>query len=85
METPGAETRRRVNEICERHGLPMEAVRGPSRCQRVIPARKAVACFLRHEKHMSLSQIGHFLGDRDHTSIHYLIHGRARERREALA
>jgi chromosomal replication initiation ATPase DnaA len=34
---------------------------------------------------MSLSQIGHFLGDRDHTSIHYLIHGRARERREALA
>ena len=85
METPGAETRRRVNEICERHGLPVEAVRGPSRCQRVIPARKAVARFLRHEKHMSLSQIGDFLGGRDHTSIHYLIHGRARERREALA
>jgi chromosomal replication initiation ATPase DnaA len=80
METPGAETRRRVKEICDRHGLPVEVVTGPSRCQRVIPARKAVARYLRHERRMTLSQVGHYLGDRDHTSVHYMIYGRASER-----
>jgi chromosomal replication initiation ATPase DnaA len=80
METPGAETRRRIREICERHGLTLGMVCGPSRCQRVIPVRKAVARFLRNEKRMTLTQIGQYLGDRDHTSIHYLIYGRASER-----
>ena len=46
---------------------------GPSRLRHITEARQAAAWVLRRASPLSLSQIGHLLGGRDHTTIGYSL------------
>jgi chromosomal replication initiation ATPase DnaA len=57
-------------------GSDPQEVRGPRRFPRLVRCRRQIAQELRAEPwRMSLSEIGHALGGRDHTTILSLLRG----------
>jgi chromosomal replication initiation ATPase DnaA len=72
-------------DVAERHGVDPDDVTGPSRLRQIVHARQEVAWKVRQaqtacfEPRFSLSQIGTWLGGRDHTTILHAI--RAHEKR----
>lgn len=83
LPTPGERTRQRIHMICLKHGTELHLVKRYNRARYNIEARREIATYLKMEKNWSLSQVGKLL-DRDHATIHYLIHGRPRETRRGL-
>ena len=72
-------------DVSERHGVDPDDITGPSRLREIVHARQEVAWKVRQaqtacfEPRFSLSQIGTWLGGRDHTTIFHAI--RAHEKR----
>lgn len=58
--------------IAATYGLSVEELLGPARHKSVSHARQHAMWLMRQQPHLSLPQIGRFLGGRDHTTI---LHG----------
>jgi chromosomal replication initiator protein len=58
--------------VCEYFRVTMDELRGKSREKRLAHARQVAMYFLRDSAQLPLSEIGHLLGGRDHTTV---LHG----------
>lgn len=56
-------------EVAAIHGVTIEDIRGPSRKQRDAIPRHHFVWMARQQPHLSLTMIGRYLGNRDHTTI----------------
>jgi len=65
-ETPA---RRILNEVAEKHKMPVAAFRSKSRTMPFINLRHEACYRLSMELHFSLMQIGRLMGNRDHTTV----------------
>ena len=73
--TPRERTLADIGLIALRHGLTRYDILGHDRRSHVVRARAEAACFLRG-KGRSYPEIGRDLGNRHHTTIMNLIHGK---------
>ena len=73
--TPRDRTMAAIDEIALRHGLGPRDIIGHDRRSHVVAARAEAACYLRG-KGRSYPEIGRDLGNRHHTTIMNLIHGK---------
>lgn len=62
-------------DICRAYGFTAEELRGKSRAQMLVQARKAFARKAYVDCAASMYEIGVALGDRDSTTIFYYLHG----------
>lgn len=62
-----------LNEICARHRVRIDDVRGHSRLRKFMPARREVCVYLREVRGWSYTRIGRFLNGRDHTTIIHAV------------
>jgi len=69
-----------ISEICENHGVTIELLRGDRRGDGIVSVRRDVARVLTGKYGCSLKVVGRFL-NRDHTSVHNLLYGKAYNRR----
>ena len=70
-------------EVAAKHGLTVKDLRGPERSRRFSKPRQEAMWRMVEAKRWTLTQIGHQLGGRDHTTI---LHGwRQVEKRRAEA
>jgi len=60
-----------IEAVAQFYGLEVEDLKGPRRNKRVAVPRQVAMYLLREETDASLSQIGHDLGGRDHTTVLY--------------
>lgn len=69
-------------DVAAAHGVTLQALRAPGRKggARMKQARQEAARRLRHERGLTLNQIGRFLGGRHHTTIMRMIDDCVRER-----
>ncbi|MGH7273481.1 MAG: helix-turn-helix domain-containing protein, partial [Nitrospiria bacterium] len=67
---PGAEVI--LQTVSTYFNIPQQSLRGKSRAQPISTARHIAMFLLREDADQSLKEIGHILGDRDHSTI---IHG----------
>jgi hypothetical protein len=65
-ETPA---RRIMNEVAEKHKMPIAAFRSPSRKMPFVNLRHEACYRLSAELGFSLMQIGRLMGNRDHTTV----------------
>ena len=86
---PGPQGMDLAREIARRYGVPASEIFGPRRFRSFVRARQEVAYRLYNSRHQSgprrfsLTQIGTWLGGRDHTTILHAI--RAHEKRMGRA
>jgi hypothetical protein len=66
VETPA---RRMLNEVAEKHNMPVAAFRSQSRTMPFINLRHEACYRLSTELGFSLMQIGRLMGNRDHTTV----------------
>jgi hypothetical protein len=71
VETSLVIAKRLVHEICAAHRVSRLDLISARRSNPLIVARQELMWRLRQETAWSLAQIGHFLGDRDHTTVLY--------------
>lgn len=60
-------------EVAERHGVSVDELRGPQLRRQVTRARQEAMALIYATGRFSNSQIGRFMGGRDHTTV---LHGR---------
>lgn len=65
--------------ICDYFGVSVEELRGKSREKRLAHARQVAMYFLRDAAQLPLTEIGHVLGGRDHTTV---MHGYTKVQRD---
>lgn len=65
-----------ATDVCGRFGVTFEAVAGRMAGGQLRAARRELCRALRARTAMSLSEIGQFLGGRDHTTILHLLQER---------
>jgi hypothetical protein len=65
-ETPA---RRILNEVAEKHNMPLTAFRSQERKARFVNLRHEACYRLSTELNFSLKQIGRLMGNRDHTTV----------------
>lgn len=58
-----------IRTVADFYGLTVEALIGPSRRQEIVRPRQIACYLLRQEANASLTQIGQWLGGRDHTTV----------------
>ncbi|MGQ9681014.1 MAG: chromosomal replication initiator protein DnaA [Anaerolineae bacterium] len=58
-----------IDAVCRHYGLSREDLQQRRRNQEIVVPRQVAMYLLREEAGMSLSQIGHELGGRDHTTV----------------
>lgn len=69
-ETPAETPARKIlNEVANKHNMPVAAFRSPSRKMPFINLRHEACYRLSVELGFSLSQIGRLMGNRDHTTV----------------
>ena len=68
----GAARDRIMREVCEKHGVTMEELRGEARPADVCDARHEAFYRMRVEVHLSYPRIGQVMGGFDHATV---IHG----------
>lgn len=78
-ERPGL-GRRIIAEVAERHGLTAAHLIGRQLIRAVVLARQEAMWELRQRTKLSTPQIGHLLGDRDHSTV---LHGAKAHRARA--
>lgn len=61
-----------AERVCEKHRITMEELKGPGRARRLSVPRQEAMHEMHAQERWSLSQIGQFLGGRDHTTV---LHG----------
>jgi chromosomal replication initiation ATPase DnaA len=64
--------KRIIEEVCIKHQVTRSELIGPQRSARISSARQEAMYRMKTETTMSLPQIGHRLGNRDHTTV---LHG----------
>lgn len=55
--------------ISDTYGFSIEELKGPRRTKGVVTARQHAMWLMAQQPHLSLPQIGRFLGGRDHTTV----------------
>ena len=61
-----------ISGVAQYFSIPLNSLQGPSRTKPLAEARHITMYLLREEAQLSLKQIGHLLGGRDHSTV---IHG----------
>lgn len=61
-----------LDEISLLYGFSVAELRGPGRTKEIAHARQHAMYLMAQQKHLSLPQIGRYLGGRDHTTV---LHG----------
>lgn len=62
-----------VREMCEKLGVSYDAVCGAGRSRNLVLARQIMMVVLKGATQLSLSEIGNFVGGRDHATVLYAI------------
>ena len=62
-----------VRDMCEKLGVSYEAVCGNGRSRNLVLARQIMMVVLKGATQLSLSEIGNFVGGRDHATVLYAI------------
>ena len=62
-----------VRDMCEKLGVSYDAVCGNGRSRNLVFARQIMMVVLKNATALSLSEIGNFVGGRDHASVLYAI------------
>ncbi len=62
-----------VREMCEKLGVSYDAVCGSGRSRALVLARQTMMVVLKQATQLSLSEIGNFVGGRDHATVLYAI------------
>ena len=62
-----------VREMCEKLGVSYDAVCGTGRSRALVLARQTMMVVLKQATQLSLSEIGNFVGGRDHATVLYAI------------
>lgn len=62
-----------VREMCEKLGVSYDAVCGAGRSRALVLARQTMMVVLKQATQLSLSEIGNFVGGRDHATVLYAI------------
>jgi chromosomal replication initiation ATPase DnaA len=68
-----------LDDVARDHRLSVQEIRGRGRSDYLSCARRAAARRMREELGYSYPQIGELLA-RDHTTIHFLLNGKRRDR-----
>jgi chromosomal replication initiation ATPase DnaA len=70
---PEPKGRKRMEDIiqivCEETGVTIEAIRGKTRLRNVVLARHLISYYAKMFTDLSLQQIGHAIGGKDHTTV----------------
>jgi chromosomal replication initiator protein len=62
-----------VREMCEKLGVSYDAVCGSGRSRSLVLARQIMMVVLKEATQLSLTEIGNFVGGRDHATVLYAI------------
>ena len=62
-----------VRDMCEKLGVSYDAVCGNGRSRNLVLARQTMMAVLKSATQLSLSEIGNFVGGRDHATVLYAI------------
>lgn len=62
-----------VRDMCEKLGVSYDAVCGAGRSRNLVLARQMMMVVLKEATHLSLAEIGNFVGGRDHATVLYAI------------
>ena len=62
-----------VREMCEKLGVSYDAVCGTGRSRSLVLARQIMMVVLKEATQLSLTEIGNFVGGRDHATVLYAI------------
>lgn len=62
-----------VREMCEKLGVSYDAVCGSGRSRSLVLARQVMMVVLKEATQLSLTEIGNFVGGRDHATVLYAI------------
>ena len=62
-----------VRDMCEKLGVSYDAVCGAGRSRSLVLARQIMMVVLKGATQLSLSEIGNFVGGRDHATVLYAI------------
>ncbi|MFQ6777774.1 MAG: DnaA ATPase domain-containing protein [Alphaproteobacteria bacterium] len=63
-----------VKDMCEKLGVSYDAICGKGRSRALVLARQIMMVVLKNATHLSLAEIGQYVGDRDHATVVYAIH-----------
>lgn len=73
-----------LKDVCERHDVSEDDVRGPSRLKYIANARHEFCAIAYDRGRRSLKQIGQFIGDRDHSTVLNSVRRHAQLAKEAV-
>ena len=62
-----------VKSMCEKVGVSYDAVCGSGRSRNLVLARQTMMAVLKGATSLSLSEIGNYVGGRDHATVLYAI------------
>ena len=62
-----------VKSLCEKLGVTYDAVCGAGRARSLVLARQMIMVVLKNSTRLSLSEIGNYVGNRDHATVLYAI------------
>lgn len=62
-----------VKSICEKLGVAYDAICGSGRARALVLARQIIMVVLKNSTRLSLSEIGQYVGNRDHATVMYSI------------
>ena len=62
-----------LREVCTLHSITMDQLTSHNRAKHLVKARMLAYYRLNKELGLSLPQIGHYIGDRDHSTVFYGI------------
>ena len=62
-----------LREVCTLHNITMDQLTSHNRAKHLVKARMLAYYRLNKELGLSLPQIGHYIGDRDHSTVFYGI------------
>lgn len=86
-DTAGAVVRwtmaRIATDVARRHGITVDQLRGVRRCQALSRARQEAMHLMMQMGTVSSTQVGRFLGGRDHTTILHGVKAHARRAAES--
>ncbi len=62
-----------VKNMCEKLGVSYDAICGAGRARQLVLARQMIMVVLKNSTRLSLSEIGQYVGNRDHATVMYAI------------
>ena len=62
-----------VKSMCEKLGVAYDSICGAGRARSLVLARQIIMVVLKNSTHLSLAEIGQYVGNRDHATVMYAI------------